>query len=161
MALIEWRDEFCTGIKGVDFEHEELINQINSIYKLVENEADKNLVVDGLGEIYGSISAHFALEEQMMLRHEYDHYQQHRTDHERLLDDIRDITDEVENSVKLDKADFQQKLANWFQLHFKTHDSRLHNLAGMRQHEPVSQSILKNLIQNAKNKLLQRPAPPR
>ncbi len=161
MALIEWRDEYCTGIEGVDFEHEALINQINSIYEMVANQADKDLLVDSLGEIYGSISAHFALEEQMMLRHDYDHYQQHRADHERLLDDIRDITEEVEASVKLDEADFQQKLANWFQRHFKTHDSRLHNLAEMRSHEPVSQSTLKTLIQNAKNKLLQRPAPPR
>lgn len=161
MALIEWRDEYCTGIEGVDFEHEALINQINSIYQMVANQADKDLVVDSLGEIYGSISAHFALEEQMMLRHNYDHYQQHRADHERLLDDIRDITEEFENTVKLDEADFQQRLANWFQLHFKTHDSRLHNLAGMRSHEPVSQSTLKTLIQNAKNKLLQRPAQPR
>jgi len=158
MALIEWRDEYCTGIEGVDFEHEALINQINSIYQMVANQADKDLVVDSLGEIYGSISAHFALEEQMMLRHNYDHYQQHRADHERLLDDIRDITEEFENSVKLDEAEFQQKLANWFQLHFKTHDSRLHNLAGMRSHEAVSQSTLKTLIQNAKNKLLQRSA---
>ena len=161
MALIEWRDEYCTGFEGVDFEHQELIGQINSIYQLIEDQADKDLVVDGLGEIYGSISAHFALEEQMMVRHDYDHYQQHRADDERLLDEIRDITEEYESSVKLDEASFQQKLADWFQLHFKTHDSRLHNLAGMRSHEPVSQSTLKTLIQNAKNKLLQRSPPPR
>lgn len=154
MALIEWRDEYRTGIEGVDFEHEQLINQINSIYRLVENQADKDTVIDGLGEIYGSISAHFALEEQMMLRHEYGHYPQHRADHERLLDEIRDITEEFEASVKLDRAEFQHKLAEWFQLHFKTHDSRLHNLAGMRSHEPVSQSTLKTLIRNAKQKLL-------
>ena len=161
MALIEWREEYCTGIKGVDFEHEALIRQINAVYELVEDRADRALVIDSLGEIYGSISAHFALEEQMMKRHEYDHYQQHKADHERLLDDIREITDEFEKSIDLDDAKFKQKLTDWFQLHFKTHDSRLHNLAAMRAHEPVSQSTLKTLIQHAKNKLLQRPNPPR
>jgi hemerythrin-like metal-binding protein len=161
MALIEWRKEYCTGIKGVDFEHEALIRQINAVYELVEDRADKALVIDSLGEIYGSISAHFALEEQMMKRHNYDHYQQHKADHERLLDDIREITDEFEKSIEVDDAKFKQKLTDWFQLHFKTHDSRLHNLAAMRAHEPVSQSTLKALIQHAKNKLLQRPNPPR
>jgi hemerythrin-like metal-binding protein len=161
MALIEWREEFCTGIKGVDYEHQELIRQINTVYELVEERADKPLVIDSLGEIYGSISAHFALEEQMMKRHGYDHYQQHKADHERLLDDIRDITDEFEKSIDLDDAKFKQKLTDWFQLHFKTHDSRLHKLAAMRSHEPVSQSTLKTLIQHAKNKLLQRPNQPR
>ncbi len=157
MALIEWREEYCTGFKGVDFDHEELIRQINSVYELIENQPDRDSVIDGLGEIYGSISAHFALEEQMMQRHSYDQYTQHRTDHDRLLDEIRDITDEFENSVSLDDEKFNQKLTNWFQLHFKTHDSRLHKLASMRTHEPISQSTLKTLIQNAKNKLLQRP----
>ena len=161
MALIEWREEYCTGIKGVDFEHEALIRQINAVYELVEDRADKALVIDSLGEIYGSISAHFALEEQMMIRHQYDHYQQHKADHERLLDDIRDITDEFEESVDVDDTEFKQKLTDWLQLHFKTHDSRLHNLAGMRSHEAVSQSTLKTLIQHAKNKLLQRHNQPR
>ena len=156
MALIEWRDEYCTGFKGVDYEHEELIRQINSVYELIQDPTSKELVLDSLGEIYGSISAHFALEEQLMLRHEYDHYPEHRADHERLLDEIRDITDEFENSTRLDDAKLQQKLADWFQVHFKTHDSRLHQLNAMRHHEPVSQSTLKTLIKNAKDRLLQR-----
>jgi hemerythrin-like metal-binding protein len=156
MALIEWRDEYRTGIEGVDFEHETLIDQINATYALVEKQADRELVIDALGEIYGSISAHFALEEQMMLRHDYVNYREHKADHGRLLDDIRDITDEYEKSLELDDSAFRQKLADWFQVHFRTHDSRLHNLEGMRAHEPVSQSTLKALIQNAKNKLLQR-----
>ena len=161
MSLIEWREDYCTGIKGVDFEHESLIRQINAVYELIVNQGDREQVIDSLGEIYGSISAHFALEEQMMLRHDYDQYPQHRADHERLLDDIREITDEFEQSVSLDDARLKQKLADWFQLHFKTHDSRLHNMTGMHAHEPVSRSILKNLIRHAKNKILHRETPPR
>lgn len=161
MALIQWRDEYCTGIDGVDYEHQQLIRQINAVYEMIEDRADRDSVVDSLGEIYGSISAHFALEEQMMLRHGYDHYSQHKADHERLLDDIRDITDEYETSVQLDDAKFRQQLADWFQLHFSTHDSRLHNLASMREHDAVSQSTLKTLIRHAKNKLLQRSVSPR
>ena len=156
MALIEWRDDFCTGFKGVDFEHERLINQINDVYALVNKQADREQVIDSLGEIYGSISVHFALEEQMMKRHSYDAYPEHKADHERLLDDIRDITDEYETSLQLDEADFTRKLSDWFQNHFKTHDARLHKLASMREHEHASSFTLKSLIQNAKKKLLQR-----
>ena len=82
MALIEWREECCTGIKGVDYEHEQLVRQINAVHALITDQADRSLVIDGLGEIYGSISAHFALEEQMMQRHHYDHYLEHKADHE-------------------------------------------------------------------------------
>ena len=156
MALIEWREEYCTGIKGVDFEHEQLIRQINSVYELIEDQADADLVIDSLGEIYGSISVHFALEEQMMKRHQYAAYPEHKADHERLLDEIRDITDEYESSLQLDEGTFKRKLSDWFQLHFKTHDSRLHSLAATREHDRVNSLTLKNLVQNAKKKLLHR-----
>ena len=156
MALLEWREEFCTGFEGVDFEHESLIRQINSVYALIGDRADRELVIDSLGEIYGSISAHFALEEQMMKRHQYAAYPEHKADHERLLDEIRDITDEYESSLQLDEDSFRSKLSDWFQLHFKTHDSRLHKLAATREHDRVNSLTLKSLIQNAKKKLLQR-----
>lgn len=154
MALIEWRDEFCTGVPGVDYEHQELIKEINSIYALIDNKADKEDVIDSLGDIYGSISAHFALEEQMMEKHNYDHFKEHQADHERLLDDIRDITIEFEDATELDAEKFKQNLNDWFQLHFGTHDSRLHGLAHLIDHEQVSKSTMKTMIRNAKNALL-------
>ena len=156
MALLEWREEFCTGIAGVDFEHEALIRQINSVYAMIGDQADRELVVDSLGEIYGSISAHFALEENMMQRHQYAAYAEHKADHERLLDEIRDITDAFEVSERLDDERLTQKLREWFQVHFQTHDSRLHRLTGMPQHEAVTRSTLRSLIENAKDRLLNR-----
>jgi hemerythrin-like metal-binding protein len=156
MALLEWRDEFRTGIEGVDHEHEALIEQINAVYALIGEGADRQDVIDGLGEIYGSISAHFALEERMMLRHGYADYDQHQQDHERLLDEIREISDEFEASAQLDDARLARKLADWFQLHFKTHDSRLHKMATMRDHETVNRTTLKSLIQDAKDRFINR-----
>ena len=156
MTLIEWRDDFCTGMAGVDFEHQQLIEQVNSIYALIDNKADKDSVVNGLGDIYGSISAHFALEERMMERHGYDQYELHRADHERLLDEIRDITDEFEHSTSLDEDRFKQRLNAWFQDHFKTHDSRLHKLANLVSHDPVDENRLKTMVRNAKNAFLRK-----
>ena len=154
MALIEWRDEFCTGVPGVDYEHQELIRQINAIYALIDDKADKESVIDGLGDIYGSISAHFALEERMMERHKYDHYNEHQADHERLLDDIQDITEAYEKASELDDEGLKQRLNDWFKIHFATHDSRLHALAHLINHEIVCESTMKTMIRNAKDALL-------
>ena len=154
MKLIEWRDEFCTGVPGVDHEHQELIKEINSIYSLVDAQADKEDIIDSLGDIYGSISAHFALEEQMMEKHHYDQFKEHQADHERLLDEIRNITEEFEGATVLDEKKFKQNLNDWFQLHFSSHDSRLHGLAHLIDHQPVCESTMKTMILNAKNALL-------
>jgi hemerythrin len=156
MALVEWREEFCTGIPGVDYEHEKLIEQINSVYAMIDDNADRESIIDSLGDIYGSISAHFALEEQMMEKYGYDQYREHQADHERLLDDIRDITEEFEAAAELDEDRFKQRLNNWFQRHFQTHDSRLHKLANLMSHEQVDESTMKSLIRKAKNTLLRK-----
>ena len=156
MTLLEWRDEYRTGIRGVDHEHEELIARINSIYAMIESSAERSEIVDGLGEIYGDISVHFALEEQTMRWEGYVDYAEHRADHERLLDEIREITEDYEQSVDLDKAKFEQRLHDWFQNHFSTHDARLHRLTGAHNHDTVSQSTLRRMIASAKRKFLQR-----
>ena len=161
MVLIEWREEYCTGIEGVDYEHENLIDQINSVYALVDKRADRQLLVNSLGDIYGSISAHFALEEQTMRKLGYIHLEEHEADHQRLLNEIGDITENLENTNKLDESMFKQKLADWFQLHFKTHDSRLHKLVNHSAHDQVDESSLKSLVHKAKTgflrKIRQRP----
>ena len=152
MALLEWRDEYRTGIRGVDYEHEALIARINEVYALIETSAARVDVIDSLGEIYGAIAAHFALEEQMMQRAGYTEYREHRNDHERLLDEIRDIAEDYEQSEDLDRAAFQRRLHDWFQNHFSSFDARLHRMSGLRQHDPVSSSTLRGMIDYAKQK---------
>ena len=156
MTSIEWRNEFRTGIDGVDYEHEELIAQINALLVMIESRADRELILDGLGEVYGSIAAHFALEEQTMQRRGYDAYQEHRADHERLLDDIRDLAEEFESADELDERHFGERLADWFGHHFQTHDARLHRLVGDDVHQPESGAAMRKMIRDAKRKLLGR-----
>ena len=156
MTLIVWREDFCTGIPGVDFEHEHLISQINEIYAMIDGGAGKEDILNALGDIYGSISAHFALEEKMMETHKYDEYEAHKANHELLLNDIQDISDDFEDTVELDKAKFKQKLNDWFQIHFKTFDARLHKLEQLMQHDVVADSLMKSMIHKAKNAFLRK-----
>ena len=164
MVLIEWRDEFCTGIKGIDYEHEKMIEQINAVYALIDDGSNRQLIIDSLGDIYGAISDHFALEEQMMQKHSYPHYKEHEAEHRRLLNDIGDITEDFESNDELDESLLKQTLADWFLLHFKTHDSRLHKLVHQSPHDRGDEPTIRNLIRNAKNRLLgkirQRPKLP-
>ena len=156
MTSIEWRNEYRTGIDGVDYEHEQLILQINRLLELIASRAERARVVDGLGDIYGSIAAHFALEEQTMQRRGYDAYEEHRADHERLLDDIRELADDYEAAAEIDEHEFGERLADWFQHHFQTHDARLHHMVGDDVHQPESGSAMRRMVRDAKQKLLGR-----
>ena len=57
----------------------------------------------------------------------YPEFSPHKADHERLLDDIRDIMDEYSVQGVLDDQALSNRLATWFGDHFKTYDARLHS----------------------------------
>ena len=132
MALIEWREEFRVGVPEVDHEHEELIRVINELYAVTRQSNERESVIDFLGEIYARISAHFALEEKVMQERHYDQYSEHKADHERLLDGIREIMDDFElGAYGRDYGSaLTDHLRTWFTEHFRTHDARLHQYIG-------------------------------
>lgn len=126
MPLIAWDEKFALGIPSVDFEHRELIDVINQAYEAMQRPGGETEVLAALGEIHDRISAHFALEERLMRERRYGGYAEHKADHERLLDEIRDIMDEYEDRAFFDEAQFAERLARWFTEHFSTHDARWH-----------------------------------
>jgi hemerythrin len=134
--LIEWKDSYRTGIDDVDYEHRELIDLINELHARL-NDPDAPLTVPAFfGDLNRAITAHFALEERHMRDRKYDQLKEHKGEHERLLDEIRDIMDAYEAMPAADRTPFLGKtLDDWFTLHFRTHDSRLHKALGAHPHE--------------------------
>ncbi|RMD64618.1 MAG: hemerythrin-like metal-binding protein [Alphaproteobacteria bacterium] len=133
MALIEWRPEFEIGIPAVDHEHRELIGLINRLYDTLSATSDAAEIEAFLGEIYARISAHFALEERTMRDLRYDEYDAHKADHERLLDEIRDIMETYQAGAYRDlERDLGGTLEHWFTEHFRIKDARLHKFLAAR-----------------------------
>jgi hemerythrin len=131
MTLIEWQERFRIGIPSVDYEHQELIALLNELYTGLTSDRAAFEIVEFLGEVYARISAHFALEERLMQERGYDQYTDHKSEHETLLDDIRDIMDAYEsgafeNSIE----DLGTRLEAWFSDHFHDQDARLHKEIG-------------------------------
>jgi hemerythrin-like metal-binding protein len=126
MSLIEWDENYSVGVAAVDHEHRELIGLVNEAHDRLMRPGAADAVMDFLGEIFARISAHFALEEQIMRVRNYDQYDAHKADHERLLDEIRDMMDDYEDGELFSEALLAQQLQTWFAGHFRTHDARLH-----------------------------------
>lgn len=128
MMLIEWRDDFKTGIAGVDFEHEQLIGLINRLYERLGAASGRHEAVgEFLAELHDGISAHFALEEKLMRKRKYAGFAEHKGDHEKLLDEIRDIMEDHEQGRFENASErLAERLDIWFSRHFNTFDRWLH-----------------------------------
>ena len=134
MALLRWKDEYSVGIEAVDHEHKELIDLINDLHDQLSNKDAGSSVEAFFGDLFRGISAHFALEERFMREHGYDQLPQHKSDHERLLDELRDMMDELINNETIADSDLSSRLDAWFSRHFETHDARLHKALGSHAH---------------------------
>ena len=135
MSLLDWRPEYELGIPSIDFEHRRLVELINQLHDSLERReaadpaARQAAVLDFLGEIYARISAHFALEEEIMRARRYDEYEAHKADHERLLDELRTIMDEVAARPEFDyETALADRLREWWTVHSRTKDARLHRM---------------------------------
>ena len=130
MAQIEWRQEFSIGIASIDQEHESLIAQINQLYELLGQPLDTVTIEAMLDDLEADISSHFALEELLMQEAGFSEYDDHKKDHEQLLDQIHDLKFHFVEDADTGRELLVNGLSDWFGNHFKTYDVRLHKLLG-------------------------------
>ena len=138
MATLEWKDSYSVGVEAVDHEHRELIELVNRLNEALAGGETPDRISEAFGDLFQSISTHFALEERFMRAHDYDELAAHKSDHERLLDELRDMMDTFEESGPGDDRAAQERFIGnveaWFVNHFGTHDARLHHRLGDHPH---------------------------
>ena len=130
MALLQWQDRFSVGIGAVDHEHRQLIELINRLHAEFARRGDKGSIEGFFGDLLAGISAHFSLEERFMRERRYEALAPHKADHERLLDELRDLMDDAAAAGATGDDALAARLAAWFAHHFETHDARLHKALG-------------------------------
>jgi hemerythrin len=130
MPLLQWKDQYSVGNEAVDYEHKELIDLINRLHAEFAKSGTGSSVEAFFGDLLKGISAHFALEERFMLERNYDQLAQHKADHERLIDELRDMMDGELGADGMNSSYLPERLDVWFSRHFETHDARLHKALG-------------------------------
>lgn len=129
-SLLEWRDAYSLGIAEIDHEHRAMIAEINRLHDTLGHDAPVDDVIDCLGEILAHITAHFALEEKNMRALKYSGYPEHKSDHERLLDELQEISADVAERGRYEPSMLAARLDAWFMQHFGSHDAKLHRALG-------------------------------
>jgi len=106
MPRMEWKDSYSVGVPAVDHEHKELLDLVNRLGDALTEDGDAVVVL----------------------------FAQHKVDHERLLDELRDIMSDYEAGDGDQGGRLIAALDPWFTEHFKTHDARLHSRLGQHPH---------------------------
>jgi hemerythrin-like metal-binding protein len=124
MTLLQWKGEHSVCIDPVDSERRELIDLINRLHDELDRTAAESPA--SIAELLESISAHLALEEEIMRDQAYDDLASHEADHQSLIDNLCDliIMHAFERPDDADCMELAQRLDFWFCSHFRTHNAK-------------------------------------
>ena len=126
MALFEWKDEYLLGLEHLDFEHKDLFVCINNLYEQCSIQSDGGELEDCLGQLHVRLVAHFALEENTMCEMKNPHYQAHKAEHDRFLEEVTEVVASFGTNPGADHLEaFAIRVKEWILTHITTTDRQL------------------------------------
>ncbi len=125
-TVFEWDESFLIGIDELDYEHKVLIDDINRLHEELARHDQESEIEKYLGEIYTRMHAHFALEERVMKEHKYEFFDEHKREHDDLLDSFTEYMLKYLNDADVSSgAAVERSLKNWVVNHIITSDKKM------------------------------------
>ena len=125
-TLFEWNASFLIGIEELDYEHKVLIDDINRLHEELVRHDQKSKIEKCLGDIYVRMQAHFALEEHVMQEHKYKFFDEHKREHDELLDKYTEYMLRFLNDTGTSSSiAIEDSLKQWVMNHIVTSDKKM------------------------------------
>src|SRR5512145_2268946 len=120
MTLLAWSDELTLGQSVMDETHQEFVELLNRFGAAEDAER-----LTRLDEFIAHTEAHFRQEEAWMERMQFPPLGCHRTEHEGVLEIMREVRKRVAGGESHYGAVLAQAIAEWFPLHAQSMDAVL------------------------------------
>lgn len=122
--LLEWKDEYKTGIESIDRQHHTIFNSINELHAAIQELRGADVVGTIIAQLVEYADTHFSFEERYFKEFEYEeaavHIAEHQAYRDRVADFVRNRTREG-NTLSFEILDF---LEDWWLQHISTTDHR-------------------------------------
>lgn len=89
--MIQWREGLSIGVEVIDTDHKQLIGIINEFLSLSREDPQSAPLKAIADRLLHYANAHFEREERLQLLSDYDEYDGHKAQHNRLLDSLEDF----------------------------------------------------------------------
>jgi hemerythrin len=129
---MEWTEDLSVGNETIDSQHRELFDRINDLVAAIKQKTCKYKIGDVIKFLDDYIVFHFGEEENIMLKHGYPGYQEHKAQHKIFLDNFETLKVELpklEGGKKPGSYDLSvetnQVVVDWILLHIAGVDKKL------------------------------------
>jgi len=124
MALIVWQKQLETGHGKIDEQHKSLVEIFNRLHGAMKQGRGKAELEGILVFLKDYTVSHFAMEEELMARHQYSGMAQHRQIHADLVRQVADLLDRFQNGTGFLTLEVMSFLEDWLVNHIQGEDFR-------------------------------------
>jgi hemerythrin-like metal-binding protein len=125
MVLIKPEDNLKLDIPEIDSQHETMISLVNQLHETMLQGADKAALDGLLSQLLEHTQTHFAYEEELMSRYNYPGYEEHKSEHNRLIQDLVEFTGRYKKGELLLSFAVALELKGWAVVHIEKLDKPL------------------------------------
>jgi len=124
MGIAVWSEDLACGYELIDLQHKHLFSLINSLDESLQKPITREELSLLLADLLEYTEFHFRCEEELMRSLDYPHLFEHRTIHEKLTKQVRDLQFRLghEESTLAVFFDVSSFLADWLKHHIKEND---------------------------------------
>lgn len=113
-----------TGIAEIDQEHALELQIVRSIQSALDA-SDAAKVSELFQQLEDFTNAHFLAEQLLMRLHAYPGYEAHQEEHDRLMTELKALSNDIQANVSQNPADDAERLERWLVDHMLSSDQAL------------------------------------
>ncbi len=122
---MDWNDELSIGIEEIDAQHKVLIALVNRLNDAILERKGSAVTADILAELAQYTKTHFIVEESLMRILGYPDYDDHKQNHENLIQEILNLQEMVGLGKKSINYELLHFLRKWLTHHIMKSDKKL------------------------------------
>ncbi len=122
MALIDWTDDFETGINSVDDQHRKLVEIVNKFDDAAKKGKGSRIMNEILTDLIAYTGEHFVSEEKLLADAGYPKLKQHHAQHQQLLRKVERLQFEFDQQGKRITVEVRDFLKHWLTNHILKED---------------------------------------
>mgnify|MGYP001108059647 CR=1 FL=1 len=113
------------GVDEIDEDHQRLLDLFNILNHSVTEGAEIEYLAAVLDELINCTIWHFSHEERLMLKYDYENIEEHKQEHQELVESVRELQVKILQAGRLVNEDDLIFLERWLTEHILSTDMKL------------------------------------
>jgi len=122
--LIEWSDDLSVGIASIDAQHRKLIALTNDFHAALVSGRGTMMAGRTLVGLLAYTVSHFAFEEKLLQDNAYPGFEEHKSEHVRLVAEVKALQVDLRAGKSALSVDVMHFLKSWLRNHIQGMDRK-------------------------------------